>query len=52
MKVPLRILHVDDNPIDVRLAQAFLSVSGTSVTSSVSTRRRLSKTPFSNVGLI
>jgi hypothetical protein len=51
MKVPLRILHVDDNPIDVRLAQAFLS-SGTSVTSSVSTRRRLSKTPFSKVGLI
>jgi CheY-like chemotaxis protein len=28
MKVPLRILHVDDNPIDVRLTQAFLAVSG------------------------
>ena len=28
MKVPLRVLHVDDNPIDVRLAQAFLAVSG------------------------
>jgi len=28
MKIPLRILHVDDNPIDVRLAQAFLAVAG------------------------
>ena len=28
MKVPLRVLHVDDNPIDVRLAQAFLAASG------------------------
>ena len=28
MKVPLRVLHVDDNLIDVRLAQAFLAVSG------------------------
>lgn len=28
MKLPLRVLHVDDNPIDVRLAQAFLAVSG------------------------
>ena len=28
MKVPLRVLHVDDNPIDVRLPQAFLVVSG------------------------
>jgi CheY-like chemotaxis protein len=28
MKVPLRVLYVDDNPIDVRLAQAFLAVSG------------------------
>ncbi|HKN86838.1 MAG TPA: hypothetical protein VJV04_08270 [Nitrospiraceae bacterium] len=28
MKVPLRVLHVDDNPIDVRLTQAFLVVSG------------------------
>jgi len=28
MKVPLRVLHVDDSPIDVRLAQAFLAVSG------------------------
>lgn len=28
LKLPLRVLHVDDNPIDVRLAQAFLAVSG------------------------
>jgi CheY-like chemotaxis protein len=28
MKMPLRVLHVDDNPVDVRLAQAFLAVSG------------------------
>ena len=28
MKLPLRVLHIDDNPIDVRLAQALLAVSG------------------------
>ncbi|MDQ6734722.1 MAG: response regulator [Nitrospirota bacterium] len=28
MNVPLRVLHVDDNPIDARLSQAFLAVSG------------------------
>jgi CheY-like chemotaxis protein len=28
MKLPLRVLHIDDNPVDVRLAQAFLAVSG------------------------
>ena len=28
MRLPLRVLHIDDNLIDVRLAQAFLAVSG------------------------
>jgi len=49
MKVPLRVLHVDDNPIDVCLTQAFLAVSGLNAIWSVPMRCRRLRRRFNKV---